>query len=317
MQKQVSICLATFNGEKYLKQQLDSIVNQTYKNLHVVVQDDCSSDDTMAILESYKDKLDIEIYQNDKNLGYIKNFESLIQKAKGDYVTICDQDDIWEPNKITNLVKNIKDNSLIYSDSILIDENGNSLNKTLSKKLKNRFIDSSTALNFLYDNCVSAHAVLFKKELLPYIKDFPKIIYFDNYIAATASSLDGVKYIDENLVQYRQHSSNTLGNKTKAKTDMKKRVLSKVEKKDKEVDDIILKIEEMLKIKTLKTDEAKLLNQLYSYYKEYQDRWFNLSIFMFLLKNQDIFFAITKKNSFILSLKKSIGKKLYKAVPIL
>jgi len=240
MRKKVSICLATFNGQKYLKQQLDSIQNQTYKNLHVVIQDDCSSDETMAILESYKDSLEMEVYQNHKNLGYIKNFESLIQKAKGDYITICDQDDIWEIDKIEILVKNIKDKTLIYSNSMLIDENSNSLHKTLSKKLKNRFIDSNTALNFLYDNCVSAHAVLFKKELLPYIKEFPKTIYFDSYIAATASSLNGIKYIDKNLVLYRQHSDNTLGNKTKAKTNVKKRILSKVEKKDKEVDNIIL-----------------------------------------------------------------------------
>lgn len=317
MKTKISICLATFNGEKFLKQQLDSIQNQTYTDWHLIIQDDCSSDKTIDILNTYKKSMNIKIYKNNINIGYRKNFESLIQKTNTDYIMICDQDDIWQVDKIEILMRNIGENSLVYSNSMLIDENSISLNKTLSKKLKNKFINSNSAINFLYDNCVSAHSVLFKKELLPFIKKFPKTIYFDNYIAATASSLNGVKYIHENLVLYRQHASNTLGNKKKNQDNIKKRIFSKVEKKDQEIEIITLKIKEMLKIKTLNNNELLFLNQLYIFNKEYYNSWFNIKMFLFLFKNRNIVFNITKKNAFYLSIKKSIGKKLYKIIPIL
>lgn len=317
MDKLVSICLATYNGEKYLKEQLDSIINQTYKNINLIVQDDCSSDKTLEIIDSYSDKLDIKIYKNETNLGYIKNFESLIQKADGDFIAICDQDDIWDRDKISSLIDNIKDSILIYSNSLLIDENSKSLSKTLSSKLKNNFINSNTAINFLYDNSVSAHAILFKKELLPYIALFPNTLYFDSFIAATAASLNKIYFIDKNFVKYRQHSKNTLGNKKSNNQNLKSKVLNKLDKKNEAVANMLIKIQEMMKIQTLNIEEKDILKQLNNYYLEYENRYFNLNMFLFLLKNKDTFFAITTKNRFLLSLKKSIGKKLYKLVPIL
>ena len=205
----VSICIATYNGEKYLKKQIDSILKQSYKNIEIIVQDDSSADATINILKSYQESLTLHI--NSTNLGYIKNFESLLSKAAGKYIAICDQDDIWNEKKLEILMNEIGTNSLIYSNSLLINSSGNSLEKTLSQKLKNNFIDSQSALNFLFDNSVSAHALLFKKELLCYIFPFPKQTYFDAWIAATAASHSSIKYIDDSLVYYRQHDSNTLG----------------------------------------------------------------------------------------------------------
>ena len=166
MDKLVSICIATYNGEKYLKEQLDSVCNQTYKNIEILIQDDASSDNTVKIIQAYQEKYNIQLFVNESNLGYIKNFESLIQKATGEYIAPCDQDDIWVKNKIELLINNIKTSSLIYSNSLLVDSHGESLGKTLQEKLKNNFINSKEPLNFLYDNSVSAHAMLFKKELL-------------------------------------------------------------------------------------------------------------------------------------------------------
>ena len=316
MNKLISVCLATYNGEKYLKEQLDSIKKQTYKNFELIVQDDLSKDKTLEILQNYEG-LDIQIYKNKKNMGYIKNFESLLKKASGEYIAICDQDDIWEPNKLEILINNIKENSLIYSDSLLIDGYGNSLHKTLSQKLKNNFIDSYSALNFLYDNSVSAHAMLFKRELLQHIFPFPKTTYFDAWIAANAANTGSVKYIDKTLVMYRQHSTNTLGNVKKTKNKIRKTLKNKVQKKEQEVKNTLEKIKEFVKISSLKKDDLKLLLTLQKYYEGFDNRWFSFKMFVFLYKNKEKLFPITTKNKFSLILKKAIGKKLYKVAPFL
>ncbi|MEA1916539.1 MAG: glycosyltransferase family 2 protein [Campylobacterota bacterium] len=316
-QKLVTVVLATYNGEKYLNEQLESLVKQTYKNLEIIVQDDCSSDNTMEVLESYKSSLNMQLSQNSKNLGYIKNFETLLKKASGEYICICDQDDIWEHNKIEILLENIGNNSLIYSNSELIDENGNSLNKRLSQKLKNSFISSKSPLNFLYDNCVSAHSMMFKKDILKYALEFPKVIYFDNWIACVAASLDGVKYVDKDLVKYRQHESNTLSINKKESANVKSRVLNKVEKKEFEVQNTVAKIDEMSQLKCLSKSDEKILEELKKEYMKFENCYFNIRLFSLLFKHKELFFKITTRNSFILVVKKSIGKKLYKVAPFL
>jgi glycosyltransferase involved in cell wall biosynthesis len=97
-----SIILATYNGEKYIKQQIDSILNQDYKDFELLIQDDCSSDATVAILKDYAGKdLRIQIFKNEKNLGYTKNFLSLLAKTKGEYIVFCDQDDVWVNNRLS------------------------------------------------------------------------------------------------------------------------------------------------------------------------------------------------------------------------
>jgi glycosyltransferase involved in cell wall biosynthesis len=316
MNQLISVCLATYNGEKYLKEQLDSIKKQTYKNFELIVQDDLSKDKTLEILQNYEG-LNIQVYKNKKNMGYIKNFESLLKKANGEYIAICDQDDVWELDKLEILINNIKENSLIYSDSLLIDGYGNSLDKTLSQKLKNNFIDSYSALNFLYDNSVSAHAMLFKKELLQHIFPFPNVTYFDAWIAANAANTGSVKYINKTLVMYRQHSTNTLGNVKKTKKKITKTIQNKVQKKEQNVKNTSEKIKEFVKISSLKKDDLKLLLTLQKYYEGFDKRWFSFKMFVFLYKNKEKLFPITTKNKFSLILKKAIGKKLYKVAPFL
>lgn len=138
------------------------------------------------------------------------------------YIAICDQDDIWELNKLEILMSALGDNILVYSNSLLINGEGVSLEKNLSQKLKNNFIDSDTPLSFLYDNSVSAHTVLFKKDLLKKIFPFPQHIYFDAWIAANAANNGTVHFVNKSLVKYRQHSTNTLGNKKRKQLHLKK-----------------------------------------------------------------------------------------------
>ena len=120
----VSIAMCTYNGEKYLRGQLDSIIGQTYKNLEIIIVDDGSKDATMHILNTYA-SIDnrIKIFQNEKNLGFVQNFSKAISLCNGDFIALADQDDIWKKNKIEVFINEIGENTLIYSDAQLMDEN--------------------------------------------------------------------------------------------------------------------------------------------------------------------------------------------------
>lgn len=117
--KLVSIAMATYNGEKYLKEQLDSIYAQTYKNIEVIVCDDCSSDKTVEILDEYKEKYGLKYYINEKNLGFKKNFEKAISLCSGDFIALADQDDIWIESKIEIFLKSKGIDNLIYMSDYL------------------------------------------------------------------------------------------------------------------------------------------------------------------------------------------------------
>src|ERR1700743_1857825 len=105
----VSIALCTYNGAAYIEEQLDTLVNQSYPNCEIIVVDDCSKDNTVKILSEYADKYpQVRIHINEKNLGYTRNFEKAIRLCKGEYIALCDQDDIWDPQKIEMQVNGIK-----------------------------------------------------------------------------------------------------------------------------------------------------------------------------------------------------------------
>jgi len=112
--KSVSVVICTYNGEKYLKEQLDSIFNQTYPIAEVIAQDDESSDKTLEILNDYAQKHpEMKVFVNkDHALGLNSNFFNAFRKCTGDYIAISDQDDIWELDKIENQMRDIGDNFL-------------------------------------------------------------------------------------------------------------------------------------------------------------------------------------------------------------
>ena len=95
MEEKIDILLATYNGEKYLKEQIESILNQTYKNIHLIISDDNSQDKTREILKEYKNVDDrVTVYFQEKNLGYVRNFEFLLKQVESDYYMLSDQDDV-------------------------------------------------------------------------------------------------------------------------------------------------------------------------------------------------------------------------------
>ncbi|AWW32248.1 glycosyltransferase family 2 protein [Echinicola strongylocentroti] len=201
----VSIALCTYNGSEYLSIQLESILNQTYSNLEIIIVDDQSTDSTYELLSSYQEKYStkIKLYQNPSNLGFIKNFERAISLCQGSLIALSDQDDIWDKNKIAIQVNEIKNNILVYHDSLMVNEIGEPLKDSISN-MKNMYSGGSP-LPFLFNNCVSGHSILMKKDLIHDIIPFPKEIFYDWWIAFRATQVGTISYIDKKLVHYRQH----------------------------------------------------------------------------------------------------------------
>lgn len=216
-QQLVSIALCTYNGEKYLARQLDSILNQDYPNLEIIISDDASSDGTDIILKKYAAKNDnIKFWINESNLGFNQNFKKAMDNCAADFIAIADQDDIWIENKISRLMANIGENLLIYHNSAYIDDQDKPTGKsTLSN---HRFVNGKCAKNLLYFNCVSGHACLLKRELLILMPDFPEAFYYDWWLAYTASCTGKINYVTDKLVLHRKHLESSTG---KDRTDAK------------------------------------------------------------------------------------------------
>jgi glycosyltransferase involved in cell wall biosynthesis len=207
----ISIALATYNGAKYLRQQLDSIYAQTYRDIEVIACDDCSADETVSILEEYENKYGLRLYCNEKNLGYIKNFEKAISLCSGKYISLSDQDDIWMPQKLEVLKNAIGENLLIFSDMGLINEAGVVIARSAFHYFKFNPERARDIQYMAFRNYVTGCTVLFKKELLFEAMPFSVKVPHDYWLAMFALNKDKIIYTPDQLVNYRQHSTNQIG----------------------------------------------------------------------------------------------------------
>jgi len=169
--------------------------------------DDCSTDDTLAILEEYREKDPrMRVLRNGANIGFRKNFERALSLCEGAIIAPCDQDDIWLPEKLTLLLEAMGNHDLAYCDSELVNERGDSLGLAMSDTtMMPSTFDPAV---FAASNCVSGHSLIFRRELLGRALPVPECFYYDWWIAAIASSRNGVVHVDRKLVKYRLHGAN-------------------------------------------------------------------------------------------------------------
>lgn len=206
----ISVVLATYNGEKFLKEQLDSLLAQTYTNLQIVAVDDASRDNTVVILKEYAAiHPNVQVHCTEKNLGYVKNFERGLRLCQGDYIALCDQDDIWLPEKISRCLNAIGCHPLLYHNSALIDGDGETLGICLSET--KRLVDLWSPLNYVVGGAAAGHAMLMRREVAERSLPLPTAVPHDYWIGFVATLFGPIKYLDEALVLYRQHDSNTIG----------------------------------------------------------------------------------------------------------
>lgn len=202
----VSVVLCTFNGARFLRTQLDSLLAQDYPRFEVVAVDDGSTDESVRVLEEYgRRDTRIQVHRNPVNLGFTKNFENGIGLARGELIAPCDQDDVWLPNKLSTLVSRRGSAELVYCDSELIDEGGESIGLKVSEQLVMYRGDDPRV--FAFHNCVSGHALLCTRTLVDRAAPFPPGYYHDWWLAFVAAATSRVEYVDACLVRFRQHRS--------------------------------------------------------------------------------------------------------------
>ena len=222
----ISVCVATFNGGKYIKTQIESILKQLGENDEVIVSDDNSSDDTIEILKDLNDNR-IKIYTHNPNLSLKKmklgsyrlvadNFQNSLKYAHGDYIFLSDQDDIWCEGRIIKTLEALKKNKVVLCNFSIINNYGII---TKSKEyndsnvpVKNSFLYNITKCRFMC--CCMA----FSRDVLKYALPFPKkLMSCDQWIGNMATLLGNCKYISEPLHLYRRHGNNVSETTEKSK----------------------------------------------------------------------------------------------------
>ena len=219
MQEKIDVLMATYNGEKYVKEQIESILNQTYKNIRLIISDDCSTDKTRDILKQYEQNDKIKIFYQEKNLGYIKNFEFLLKQVENDLYMLSDQDDVWKEEKIQKSLEKLEteDLDLVFGDLEVVDQNLNTIYESFDKYMKlDRKIEKYIGdyrLQYLY-NCMTGCTILSKKKYINKIVPLPaesKYMPHDYWIGLIVSLNGKVGYIKEKYIKYRQHVDNQIG----------------------------------------------------------------------------------------------------------
>ena len=224
---QVEILMATYNGFKYLSEQLDSIINQSYTNWHLTISDDGSADDTIKIIDSYAHRYPNKInrvtsgkcFHNAKD-----HFFWLMQQCDSDYVMLSDQDDVWLSEKIELSINELlrtekqlgKDFPiLVFADQKVVDDKLNVISDSFIE-YQNVNPDNISFKSLLFTNCASGATVIFNKALLKETKkniNTHNIIMHDWWLAIVSSKIGKTLYINKQLSFYRQHSNNCVGAK--------------------------------------------------------------------------------------------------------
>lgn len=216
----ISVALCTYNGERYIREQLQSIFDQSMPVDEVVVGDDGSSDATIDIINTFKDRYPVRVLDNTQKLGTIRNFLRTISECQGDFIFLSDQDDIWQPNKVETIIRYFDTHSQIdavFTDATLIDSAGNPLkgNYTLWDYFFDEISRKRCEMGLMIEEfCTSAHAtgatMAFRKRLT---ERFPKTdeVWHDELIARLAVASHSLAYLPECLTCYRLHNNQQIG----------------------------------------------------------------------------------------------------------
>lgn len=224
--EKVDILMATYNGEKYIEEQIQSILNQTHQNFRLLISDDCSKDNTRKILKKLAEKDNrITLNFQNENLGVVKNFEFLLKNVENDFFMFADQDDYWYENKIELSLNKLKEENadLVYTDLEVVDSNLSVINKSYwDLKSFRKKIQKYNNFEALYlNNFITGCTIFCKKEWIDKILPLPKTskyVLHDYWIALMVSLNGKISFVDKPLIKYRQHGNNSVGSKTVSET---------------------------------------------------------------------------------------------------
>jgi len=202
----ISICIATYNGEKYIMEQLLSILKQIKDDDEVIISDDGSKDKTIEIIQSLHDSR-IKIYQNIGKHGFTHNFENALNHVNGDYIFLSDQDDIWLDNKVEVVMKEFKNCDLVIHDCKTINDHM----EIIQNSRFNAFNIKKSFIQHLIKSRYLGCCMAFNKKMLETILPFPKnekLVEHDIWIAAVGLLYFRTKLIYQPLILYRRHDKN-------------------------------------------------------------------------------------------------------------
>jgi glycosyltransferase involved in cell wall biosynthesis len=284
----ISIAVCTFNGERYLTAQLESLVAQTWGNLEIVVVDDCSNDGTLGIIEEFAGRDSrIKLHKNNQNLGVNKNFSRAMALCKGELIAPCDQDDIWHPQKLSRLHAHVGEHAMSYCDSELITADGVRMNMRISDRIHMYQGDDPTV--FAFWNCVSGHAMLFRRSLLDFALPIPDIKFHDWWLAFLATTNGAIVYLNEPLVQYRQHAN--------AQTD-----LSRINKKKDAGNRTSLfkeRAQWLAHLASVQSPQTSYFVELHRLWLAQAEQWFSIELVKHIAKRSESLLFINKNRSFL------------------
>lgn len=223
--EKISVCLATYNGGKYIKSQVQSILIQLGCEDELIVSDNGSKDNTISLLNSFDDKrIKIYTFLERRNYFFSKsshytisaNFENAIKHASGDYIFLADQDDVWLGHKIRDTIIELRNADLVVSNCSIITEDGVIATTGFLKMSEFSKSIISNVISPKFHGCCMA----FKASSLRYVLPFPKmLILHDSWIGVLISQLGTVRYLDEDLMLYRLHGSNSSNDNGKSKNN--------------------------------------------------------------------------------------------------
>lgn len=224
--EKVDILLATYNGENYIKEQLDSILNQTYTDFRLLISDDMSTDGTYKILKDYEKKDErITVFKQEKNLGVVSNFEFLLSKVQNKYYAFSDQDDIWNNDKLEKTISKLeKENAdLVFTDLEVVDNNKNTIYKSYweLKEFKDKILKYNSFEALYLNNYVTGCTIVAKADTIKKCLPLPKTSKFvlhDYWMALIISQSGKIVFLEEPTIKYRQHKNNKVGSKKKSET---------------------------------------------------------------------------------------------------
>jgi glycosyltransferase involved in cell wall biosynthesis len=200
----ITIALCTYNGERYVSQQIESLLAQTGVRIEIIAVDDASRDGTLAALQGFARRDPrVSVFANPHNLGPSRSFERAMQLGTGEFIAPCDQDDIWSSGKLAKLLAAIGTHDLAYCDSAFIDGEGRPTGRKVSDRMS--MMSGRLPMQFVFRNSVSGHASLLRRSLFEIARPFPADVYHDWWLALCAASRNGVVYLDEALVEFRRH----------------------------------------------------------------------------------------------------------------
>lgn len=291
MEDKIDIILATYNTKiEYLKKQIDSILAQTYQNIELIISDDNSSKkEVRETLKKYEEKdARVKLYIQEKNIGYIKNFEFLLEKAEAEYIMFCDHDDIWYENKVEESIKKLKSENvdLVYCNSTQINEKDEVIKKDYFKYKNVPLIKGKNKLAISRCIGIGCSQIITKQvrdKMLPFTEE---VMAHDWLAAFIANENKGISYIEQPLFGYRLHNTNVFGGRNLAqnlarwKEENGKNYKSYLKyRKEKVIDKAYLDGAKMCKQYATSDADKSFLDKLINYYENLEkSKYINLHI---------------------------------------